>query len=131
MPPDISVGALRVQVIDDCPSTARSLRGLLGLWGHEVVIALSAEEGLDLATTFRPDVVLLDLEMPRLHGGQVAQRLRAIPGFDKVIIVAATAAPLEDPCLDGFRDRFDLYIQKPFSLERLESLLRAIARAGN
>jgi CheY-like chemotaxis protein len=48
MLPLTSVRALRVQVVDDCLSTARSLRGLLGLWGHEVAIALSGEEGLDL-----------------------------------------------------------------------------------
>jgi CheY-like chemotaxis protein len=131
MPQVTLAHALRVQVVDDCPSTARSLRRLLGLWGYEAAIAFSGEDGLELASSFRPNVILLDIELPRMHGGEVARRLREIAGFEEVLIIAATAIPLEDPRLDDFRENFDAYIQKPFNLERLESLLRSVPLDGN
>src|SRR5262245_61609040 len=83
--------ALRVLVVDDYPGAAETLRILLELWGHEVRIAHSGKEALTVAGSFWPHVVLLDIEMPGMHGGMVARALRRLPGLASVRIIAATA----------------------------------------
>ena len=70
---------LRVLVVDDDCDTADSLTVLLRLWGHEVWSAYGGAAALELATEVRPDVVLLDVAMPRMSGCEVAQRLRRSP----------------------------------------------------
>jgi CheY-like chemotaxis protein len=121
---------LRVLVVDDYPDAAATLRILLGLWGHEVQTAGSGAEALAAAAAFRPDVVLLDVEMPRLHGGEVARRLRQLPGLGRVLIVATSGTDRDDPRLDGYRSHFDDYLPKPYNLERLERLLASWAVVG-
>src|SRR5207248_8154720 len=100
-----------------------SLCVLVRLWGHEVHAALNGRAALEAAGAFRPDVVLLDIMMPGLHGGEVARRLRQLPGSKKALIVAASATNPRDPRLAGYADAFDAYLPKPYPLDLLEALL--------
>ena len=114
---------LRILVIDDYPDAADSLRVLLRLWGHEVQIAYTGQQALTLAQEFKPHVILLDIQMPFLHGGDVAQRLRQQPEFKSTLFVATTAAAQDDDRLAAFLPHFDHYLHKPFDLTKLERLL--------
>jgi CheY-like chemotaxis protein len=114
---------LRVLVVDDCHDAAATLRFLLELWGYDVWTARSGAEALAVVPLFQPDVVLLDIEMPGMHGGEVARRLRQFPGFDRVLLVATTGTEPDDPRLGGYRAYFDDHLPKPYNLERLEHLL--------
>jgi CheY-like chemotaxis protein len=67
---------VRVLVVDDNHDAADSLAILLRLWGYEVWVAYDGVAGLGAARHFRPQVALLDIQMPRMHGGEVARRLR-------------------------------------------------------
>ena len=114
---------LRVLVVDDYPDAAHTLRILLQLWGHEVQVARSGVEALERAPFFLPQVVLLDIEMPWMHGGETARRLRRLPGLGQVWIVATSGTDLQDERLAGYEREFDDYLPKPYNLERLERLL--------
>ena len=87
----------RVLVVDDNEDAAESLAALLRIFGHEVSVALDGEQALALATEKRPDVVLLDLGMPRMDGHEVARRMRAEPWGTAMRIIA----------LSGFGDGAD------------------------
>ena len=63
---------------------------VLQLDGHEVACAYTAEDALERAPQFRPDVALLDVGLPRMSGYELARRLRELPGFDRVYLVALT-----------------------------------------
>ena len=78
---------LRVLVVDDCPDHTESLAILLRLWGHECLIAHDGPGALDLAGAQCPDVVLLDVGLPRMDGYEVARRLRQVPGMGKALLL--------------------------------------------
>jgi CheY-like chemotaxis protein len=83
---------LRVLVADDCPDTRASLRLLISFWGHGVRTVADGELAVRAAAQFRPDVALLDVEMPRLDGYAAARRLRDDPATAHTILVAVMSA---------------------------------------
>ena len=87
----------RVLVVDDNEDAAESLAALLRIFGHEVGVAFDGEQALAVAPELKPDLVLLDLGMPRMDGHEVARRMRAAPWGAAIKIVA----------LSGFGDSSD------------------------
>jgi CheY-like chemotaxis protein len=123
MPADTYPPPLRVLVVEDNHDAADTLRILLQLWGHEVQVAYTGQAALDMAPTFCPQVAILDIQMPRMHGGEVARRLRLVPGLENVFIIATTANDEADERLASFRPLFDYYLQKPYNPGKLECFL--------
>jgi CheY-like chemotaxis protein len=82
--------ARRVMIVDDNRDAAESLAMLLSLDGHRTHAVFTAQAALDGVMTFRPDVVLLDIGLPEMDGYQVAQKIRSLPGMERIRIVAVT-----------------------------------------
>ena len=82
--------AQRILVADDNRDAADSLASMLRLLGHEVKIAYDGAEAVELAGSFRPQLALLDIGMPRLNGYEAAQAIRAQPSLQEVLLVALT-----------------------------------------
>jgi PAS domain S-box-containing protein len=80
----------RVLVVEDDPDCAESLKELLRLWGHDVVLAHNGAEALRAAAEHRPEIVLVDLGLPGMDGYEVARRLRAEVGLVQVPLIALT-----------------------------------------
>jgi CheY-like chemotaxis protein len=118
--------SIRVLVVDDCRDAVASLRILLGLWGHEVAGAYDGAEALRVAETFRPNVVLLDLVLPRLDGCEVARRLRELPGLASALIVATTGLGQEQDVRRAREAGCNTHLLKPFDLSELERLLTSV-----
>lgn len=111
----------RILVIEDNRDSLRLASFLLMAFGHETRVATSGAAGLALAAAERPDLILLDLQMPELDGFETARRLRAQSGLESVRIVALTAYAMA-----GDRERtlaagFDGYLTKPLSPETFEA----------
>jgi PAS domain S-box-containing protein len=112
---------LRVLIVDDNVHAAESLAVLVQLWGHETHVAHDGPEALEAACEFRPEVVLLDIGLPRMDGYRVARRLRD-EGFAG-LLVAMTGYGQDE---DRRRSRdagFDQHLVKPVDLGMLEGLL--------
>jgi CheY-like chemotaxis protein len=124
-PPDSSCGALRILVADDYPDSAVSLKILLTLWGHEVIVVHWGREALAVAQIFRPQILLLDFELPDLSGGEVAKVLRQIPGFERLPIIAITGYDRDEESFRPYLKLFDYHLRKPYNLTELEGLLAA------
>jgi CheY-like chemotaxis protein len=125
----MSSGLLRILVVDDLVDAAESLALLLRLLGHEVRVAYSGRQALEAVSGFQPDLVLLDIEMPGMHGGETARLLRRLPGCQNLTIVATSGTEIDDLRLAGFQLEFDEYLQKPYGLNRLENMLARCASA--
>jgi CheY-like chemotaxis protein len=115
-----------VLVVDDHPDAADSLALLLGLWKHEVRTAPDGPTALRVAPDFRPDVVLLDIGLPKMNGYQVARELRKLPGLAGVVLVALTGYGQEDDRKQARAAGFARHLMKPVDPEELKRVLAEV-----
>jgi CheY-like chemotaxis protein len=113
----------RILVVDDIADAADSMAMLLGMWGYDAKVSYKGVAALATARTFRPEVVLLDIGMPRMDGFQVAQRLRELPGLRNMVIVAISGYADEANRNRARLIGFDHYLGKPVDLDDLRALL--------
>lgn len=112
----------RILVVDDNADAADSLGMLLEVRGDEVRIAYDGLEALDAEADFRPEVVLLDIGMPKLSGYDVAKRIRQARG-NAVLIVAITGWGQEDDRQRARDAGFNHHFTKPVDFEMLLELI--------
>jgi len=123
METDRPTPGLRVLVVDDCEDTCFTVVALLRLWGHDVRVAGDGYAALDAATTFRPEVVLLDIVMPGMNGWEVARRLRAEVGLTDALVAALTGFGQERDHQASREAGCDRHFTKPVDLRELEKFL--------
>ncbi len=111
--------AYKILVVDDEPMIVRLMEFILARQGHEVIVAVNGEEALEKIRAHRPDLVLLDIMMPRIDGYEVAQQLRADPETASVPIIMLSAKAQEEDIRRGAEVGVDAYVTKPFSPEHL------------
>jgi two-component system CheB/CheR fusion protein len=107
----------RVLVVDDDKDAADTLAELLARRGHESCVALDGPAAIEAARTFQPDVVLLDLGLPRMDGYEVARRLREEPSGAKIFLVALTGYQRDTEQIR--QAGFDRHMMKPPDMRRL------------
>ena len=117
-----------VLVVDDDPVIQKLLQVNFEMEGYDVEVAGDGQEGLDRARAARPDVVLLDVMMPKLNGLEVATALKADPATRSIPIIMLSAKAQSADVQAGVEAGVDDYITKPFDpldlLERVAGLLR-------
>jgi len=113
----------RVLVVDDNQDTADSLALMLEALGHEARTAYDGARAIAVADEFRPDVILMDIGMPRFNGFQAAQRIRAQPWADRVVLIAITGWAREEDRECAKEAGFDAHLTKPVDLKLLFRLL--------
>jgi PAS domain S-box-containing protein len=122
-PPPAQRGARRVLVVDDNVDAAESLAELVRLSGHTVRTAHDGREALGLATSFAPDLVLLDIGLPGMNGFDVAREIRQMPRGDTVVLVAVTGWGQEDVRRRSAEAGFNHHLTKPIDLDALRGWL--------
>jgi two-component system KDP operon response regulator KdpE len=113
----------RIMIIDDDRSLLELLSDYLGRLGHEVVALADGPQALVALSETAPDLVLLDVTMPRLDGWQVLARIR---GSSQVPVIMLTARGDEPDVLRGFAGGADDYVAKPFSFAQLAARIKAV-----
>jgi two-component system, OmpR family, response regulator MprA len=117
---------MRVLVVDDDPAVRESLRRSLAFNGYQVELAGDGEHALRKVATTHPDVVVLDVMMPRMDGLAACRALRA--AGDDVPVLMLTARDEVSDRVAGLDAGADDYLPKPFALEELLARLRALLR---
>lgn len=118
--------ARKVLIADDEPSIVTSLEFLMQQCGHEVRVARDGDETLRLVELFSPDLILLDVMMPRTSGYEVCRRLRERQEFRHIRIVILSARGREAEVSEGLAMGADTYITKPFSSRELVAVVGAL-----
>lgn len=122
----------RVLIVDDEPNIVTSLEYLMSRSGYEVVTAHDGEDALEVVESFVPDVVLLDVMMPRRSGYEVLQQIRERPEWRHIKIVMLTARGRDAAVSKGLALGADAYVTKPFSsrdlMAKVGELIGAPAR---
>jgi len=118
----------RILVADDNAMNLDIIRTRLAAHGYEILIAADGEEAVDVARRERPDLILLDIMMPKLDGFEVCRQLRADPGLPFVPIILVTAKGDTKDVVAGLEAGGDEYLTKPVDqaalLARVKSMLR-------
>jgi len=113
---------LRILAVDDNQDAVDSLARTLQLKGHLVQTAYDGLAAVDAAGRFRPEVVLLDIGLPRLSGYDAARRIRQLPGGNEIMLVAITGWGQEEDRRQSQQAGFDLHLVKPVDPAVLEKL---------
>jgi DNA-binding response OmpR family regulator len=109
----------KVLIVDDEPNIVISLEFLMKREGFEVSIARDGEEALDKVAESRPDLMLLDVMMPKKSGYEVCQQLRSDPAHAGIKIIMLTAKGRDTEVAKGLDLGADAYMTKPFSTKDL------------
>ncbi|HEX6703398.1 MAG TPA: response regulator [Albitalea sp.] len=115
-----------ILIADDEPNIVISLEYLLKRDGYHVLIARDGQEALDTMQLIPPDLVLLDVMMPRMSGFHVCQKIRENPAWANVRIVMLTAKGRDSEVSKGLALGADAYVTKPFSTQELLVQLRRL-----
>jgi two-component system KDP operon response regulator KdpE len=118
----------RVLIVDDDPQLLRALRINLVARHHDVQVATTGADALQLAAIHLPDLVLLDLGLPDLDGVDVIHGLRGWTDVPIIVLSGRSGGPDKVAALDAGADD---YVTKPFGVEELLARMRAVARRGS
>ncbi|HXU64878.1 MAG TPA: ATP-binding protein, partial [Polyangia bacterium] len=113
----------RILIADDNIDAAETLSTMLELLGHETRTAHDGAEALDVARTFHPDTMVVDIAMPRLSGHELARHVRREDWGQDVLLIAASGWGQEENKQGSFAAGFDHHLVKPIALDALERLL--------
>jgi PAS domain S-box-containing protein len=122
----VASGPCKVLIVVDSEDTASSMRTMLLMMGHDVHIARDGIQAMEAAGSYQPDVVLLDLSLPKLSGYEVARIIRQQPGGKDMKLVALTGWGQEEDKRRSTEVRFDYHVLKPVEPAELEALLRRL-----
>jgi CheY-like chemotaxis protein len=121
---------LKILIVEDNPANMRLIRMVLGNKGYRLLEATDGEEALAVAIEGCPDLIVMDIQLPKMDGLEVTRRLRQTPGFSQVPIIALTASTME-----GDREKIiaagcDEYISKPVNTRRFPLLVAEMLQRG-
>ena len=114
----------RILVIEDHEENRRLLRDLLTSFGYELIEAVTGEEGLTAAEAERPDLILMDIQLPGMDGYETTRRIKAKQALNHIPVVAVTSYALSGDDVKAFAAGCDAYVTKPFDPAELLEKIR-------
>jgi two-component system, cell cycle response regulator DivK len=114
----------RVLVVEDQYDNRRILRDLLTSAGYEMIEAVTGEEGVSVAEQQRPDLILMDMQLPVIDGYESTRRIRSNPELKSIPIIAVTSYAMSGDDVLAYEAGCDAYVTKPFSPRELLAKIR-------
>jgi len=113
----------KILIVEDNPQNMKLMEMLLEAKGYILLEAIDGEQAMDVATTERPDLILMDIQLPKMSGLEVTRRLRQLPAFNHIPIIAITAYAMK-----GDKEKFieagcDAYLAKPIDTRELPKVI--------
>ena len=120
----------RILIVDDEPSIVISLEYLMKREGHDTAVAIDGEAALEALAAWSPDLVILDVMLPKMNGFEVCQRIRSDPRWRGLKVIMLTARGREPEVAKGLAVGADAYVTKPFSTRELAAQIKQLLGAG-
>ncbi len=114
----------KILVVEDQEDNRRILRDLLASAGFTTVEAVNGQEGVAMAERERPDLILMDIQLPGLDGYEATRRIKASPELRHIPIIAVTSYALSGDERKAYQSGCDGYVTKPFSPRQLLAKVR-------
>jgi len=120
-----------ILIVDDNPTNLKLVRVLLAGEGYQVRTAADAEEALAVLQSFKPRLILMDLQMPGMDGFELTRRLKADPATGRIVILALTAYAMKGDEERVLAAGCDGYIAKPIDTRALPGVIATYLAAGD
>ena len=114
----------RILVVEDQPDNLQILRDLLTSEGYQIIEAQDGEEGIRAAAAERPDLILMDIQLPRLDGYEATRRIKADPALRAIPIIVVTSYSLSGDEAKARAAGCDDFVPKPYSRRQLMAKIR-------
>jgi len=114
----------RIMIVEDTADNRQIMRDLLSAAGYDLVEAVDGAAGVQLATTERPDLILMDIQLPVIDGYEATRRIKADPALAHIPIIAVTSYALSGDEAKARAAGCDGYVAKPFSPRQLLAKVR-------
>lgn len=124
----MSTAKQKILIVDDEPDILELIEYNLKKEGYQVFLASNGQDGINVAKKVQPDLIILDIMMPKMDGIEACRLMRAIPDFKNTFMVFLTARSEEYSEIAGFNVGADDYIAKPIKPRALVSRINAILR---
>ncbi len=116
----------KILIVEDNPQNMRLIEMLLRTKSYTLLKATDGEEAMNIATTEQPDLIIMDMQLPKVSGLEVTRRLRQMPSFSHIPIIAVTAYAMK-----GDKEKFieagcDAYLSKPLNTRELPNVISEI-----
>lgn len=115
-----------ILLVDDSPTEVALMRNALSGKDYQIVSASDGEEALEMIAEYMPDLVLLDVILPKKNGFQVCRHLRTTPETKEMKVILVTSKTMDADRFWGLRQGADDYIAKPFSREALSDAVERL-----
>ncbi len=116
----------RVLVVEDTEDNRQIVRDLLSSAGYEIIEAVTGEQGVAMAAEHRPDLILMDMQLPVLDGYEATRRIKADPALRDIPVIAVTSYALSGDEAKTREAGCDAYVAKPFSPRQLLGKVREL-----
>ena len=113
----------KILIVEDNPQNMRLLEMTLRTGGYTLFKAVDGEEALSLAVKEKPDLVIMDIQIPKINGEEVTRRLRQMPEFRNTSIIALTAYAMKGDEQKFLEAGCDAYVSKPINTRELPKLI--------
>jgi two-component system cell cycle response regulator DivK len=116
----------RILVVEDQEDNRRIVRDLLTSVGYELIEAVTGEDGVRMAEAHRPDLILMDIQLPGLDGYEATRRIKTNDDLRHIPIIVVTSYALSGDDVKAFAAGCDAYVSKPFSPRALLAKIREL-----
>ncbi len=116
----------KILIVEDNPRNMRLLEMTLRAKGYTLLAAIDGGEALDIAVREQPDLILMDIQLPKVNGLAVTRKLRETPGFSHIPIIAITAHAMKGDVERAIRAGCNAYLPKPVNTRKLPGLIATL-----
>ena len=118
----------KILIVEDNPPNMRLMEMTLRLKGYKMLQAIDGEEALNMAIREKPDLIIMDLNLPKVSGLEVTKRLRQMPAFNHTPIIAVTAHAMKGDKEKIIEVGCDAYLPKPINTHQLPRVVAEMLR---
>ena len=119
-----------ILIVEDNDKNMKLVRDIVRHKGHATLEATTGEAGVQLATLHRPDLILMDIQLPGIDGNEALRRIREQPGLADVPVVAVSASVMPDDQRHIVNSGFDAFVPKPISLKPFMAVVERFLKHG-
>ncbi len=116
----------KILIVEDNPQNMKVVMMTLGPHGYTLLQATDGEEALEIAVGEKPDLIIMDVQLPKVSGLEVTRRLRQMPDFSHVLIIAVTAYAMKGDREKAIEAGCDAYLSKPVNTRELPGVIAAV-----